>query len=395
MNDRERLAHIFGVTLTRATGPLVGAGAMALVPTVGPFACAGVVVAIAISKARDSGAIALGLQEINGWGFPVEGYRAWLLAEEPAFDIELVNDVSIEVLRASIAAVDRGAVVEKRGERVVRVVTRRVQLARGDVIVDVADRRLVFELRDRILAPLHADSGIVAMRMGDHEKLAALVASKTAKAGGAFRDQALSAPPALQQLVVATTAHGRPPSEAKKRDHHDERVLIAHGKQISGAARTVALAGLGVALTPVLGPVALMVGGVAAFCVHMFGSLMRSADMAAVVKCVDIYGFPIEGYDDWSICGRPIFDVEFARPCPRELPEQLLGAHPHRLTWIDDTLLRIETTPRLVPEQGQFAAFWGGDPKLFDMLCKTLLAPLHERVHVVAVRMGGYVERRA
>ena len=394
MNDRERLAHIYGVTLTRSTGPLVGAGVMALVPVVGPFACGAIVLALTISKARDAGVIETGLQETKGWGFPVEGYRAWLLAEEPTFDIELASDISIEVIRGSIEAVERSAVVEKRGERVVRVVTRRVQLARGDVVVEVADRRLLFELRDRILAPLHADAGIIAIHMGERARLQALVPA-VATQTAAFRDQALSAPPALQQLVVATTAHARPPSEASKRDHHDQRVLIAHGKEVSTGAGTMALAGLGVALAPVVGPVALLVGGVAAFCVHGFGTLMRSADMASIVKRVDVHGFPIEGYAEWSISGRPIFDVEFARPCPRELPAQLLGAHPHRLTWIDDTLLRIETTPRLVPAQGQFAAFWGGDPGLFTVLCKVLLEPLHARCHIVAVRMGGYIERRA
>ncbi len=393
MNERERLAHIFDVTLTRPTGPLVGAGAMALVPTIGLFVCAGVVIAVAVSKARDDAAISRGLDEVKGWGFPVDGYRAWLLAAEPAFDIELAHDMSIEVIRGSIAAVDRGAIVEKRGERLVRVVTRRVHLARGDVIVDVADRRLLFELRDRILAPLHADSGIVAVRMGDHGSLTALAASAST-ATAAFRDQALSAPPALQQLVTATTAHARPPSEARKRDHHDHRVLIAHGYPISAGAAPVALTGAGAALIPALGPIALLAGGLAAIGLHFLGARNRGLHVGTIVARVNTYGFPVEGYDDWSISGRPIFDIEVAGACPRELPDQLLGAHPHRLTWIDDTLLRIETTPHLVPEHAPFAAFWGGDPALFALLCQTLLVPLHERIGIVAVRMGGYIERR-
>ena len=378
MKDRERLAHIYGVTLTQPTAPLVSAGAMLMVPTVGLFLGAGVVVAVAVSKMRDDAAIATGLAEVNGWGFPVTGYRGWLLADEPAFDIELAHDMSIEVIRGSIAAVDRGAVVEKRGERVVRVVTRRV----------------LIELRDRILAPLHADSGIVAVRMGELATLTAL-AAKASTATSAFRDQALSAPPALQQLVTATTAHARPPSEANKRDHHDHRVLIAHGTIVSIGAGPTALAGAAVALTPVLGPFALVAGGMAAYGLHLLGVRDRSAGVRAIVGRVNTFGFPVEGYDDWSISGRPIFDIEFAAACPRELPEQLLGAHPHRLIWIDDQLLRIETTPRLVPEQEQFAAFWGGDPKLFHTMCAVLLVPLHERIGIVAVRMGGYIERRA
>ena len=394
MNDRERLAHIFGVTLTRPTGPLVGAGVLMLVPAVGFYACAAVAVAVAASKVRDDVAITRGLDEVNRWGFPVDGYRAWLLAAEPAFDIELVNDMSIEVIRGSIEAVDRGAIVEKRGDRVVRVVTRHVQLARGDVVVEVADRRLLLELRERILAPLHADSGIVAVRMGEAATLTALAAPPATQTS-AFRDQALSAPAALQQLVVATTAHARPPNEARTRDYHDQRVLIAHGHVVSTGAGATAAAGLGVALTPVLGPVAVLVGGLVAFGLHFAGRLSRGASVSGIKLTANTYGFPVEGYDDWSISGRPIFDVEFKAPCPRDLPERLLGTHPHRLTWIDDLLLRIETTPRLVPAQGQFAAFWGGDPKLFELLCNDLLVPLHMRVGIAAVRMGGYVQRRA
>jgi hypothetical protein len=394
VNERERLAHIYDVTLTRTTAPLVSAGAMMLVPTVGLFLCAGVVIAVAVSKARDDAAIERGLDEAKDWGFSVEGYRTWLLAVDPTFDIELAHDMSIEVIRGSIAAVDRGAVVEKRGERVVRVVTQRVQLARGDVVDDVADRRLLFELRDRILAPLHADSGIVAVRMGDLATLAALVPAASTSTG-AFRDQALSAPPALQQLVTATTAHARPPSEAKQRDYHDHRVLLAHGTPVSAGGAPTVLVGAAVALTPVLGPLALLAGGFAAFGVHALGARDRSARVRAIIARVNTHGFPVEGYDDFVISGRPIFDIEFAAACPRELPEQLLGGHPHRLTWIDDMLLRIETTPCLVPEQEQFAAFWGGDPRLFETMCAVLLVPLHARIGIAAVRMGGYVQRRA
>ena len=89
---------------------------------------------------------------------------------------------------------------------------------------------------------------------------------------------------------------------------------------------------------------------------------------------------------------------EFLRALGRDpAHDPALAGTGERVTqaWIDDLLLRIETTPRLVPEQEQFAAFWGGDPKLFDTLRAVLLAPLHARIGIAAVRMGGYVQRRA
>jgi len=40
-------------------------------------------------------------------------------------------------------------------------------------------------------------------------------------------------------------------------------------------------------------------------------------------------------------------------------------------------------------------SFWGGDPDMFMIIVTRVLEPLHRRVGVVAVRMGGYLDRRA
>src|SRR4051794_8482051 len=121
MRERERLARIFGIEPLRPTGALVMAAGLGLLPMM--WITSGLIaVSLAALYADERRKLRNGLAEVDGWGFPVTGYREWLLAREPAFDVELRRDVAIELLEASIAAIDSAIIVERRAERVMRVV---------------------------------------------------------------------------------------------------------------------------------------------------------------------------------------------------------------------------------------------------------------------------------
>ncbi|HEX5059555.1 MAG TPA: hypothetical protein VFV99_09360, partial [Kofleriaceae bacterium] len=238
MTERERLARIFGIEPLRPVGALVMAAIMGAIPWTLMWVGSGSLVvwmsAIFVDEQRK---IRAGLGEVNGWGFPVSGYREWLLAREPAFDVELRRDVAIDLVEHSLAAVDATIVVERRSERVVRVVMRRVEVRASEEMGTflAGDRKRLGEVRDRVLAPLHADVGIAAMRMGDREGLGALVASPRSPMDGesAFRDQAKVAPPDLQSLVHAGASQLTPPREARALDVRLDRLLYATGQQPS------------------------------------------------------------------------------------------------------------------------------------------------------------------
>ena len=40
-------------------------------------------------------------------------------------------------------------------------------------------------------------------------------------------------------------------------------------------------------------------------------------------------------------------------------------------------------------------SFWGGDPALLAIVVERVLVPLHKAHGIAAVRMGGYLDRRA
>ena len=100
-----------------------------------------------------------------------------MLADSPAFDIELNRAVPIELIAGSCRAIDPLIVVERRGECIACILMRGIEVE-GTVhmaVVSVGDRKRLHEVHARVLAPLHADVGIVAMRMGDRDTLTALV----------------------------------------------------------------------------------------------------------------------------------------------------------------------------------------------------------------------------
>jgi len=391
VNDKERLARTFDVALTRVAVPttIIG-GLFMMIGVTASLGVGGAALALfGASRLYDEHKLRKGLAEVNQWGFPVHGYREWLLANDPAFDVELERDTGLDILRSSAAAVDRTVTVERRSDRVVRFLTRPVQLSVQDPAV-IGDRRLLFELHDRVLAPLHSDAGIVGMRMGDNATLASLVASKP-KTETAFRDQAMTAPPALQELVHVGTAQMKPAREAKKRVARAEAIILASGEKPTSGCALAFFSFIGVSMGASAWG---YLGGFLALAGIMGGGIAITRLKAK--RLLQLAGgrpYPIEGYDDWLLSGRPILDVETREPA-RDVVTSMLGPYIDRITWIDDTLFRIETESRIVEGYDNVATFYGGNAKEFLDLRERFLDPLHTRVGIVAVRMGGYVQRR-
>lgn len=353
--------------------------------------------------------ISAGLAEVHAWGFPVEGYRAWLLAETPAFDLELAREVSVELIAGSLGAVDSTSVVERRGERVLRVVMQRIAMegSPNQPTFLVGDRRRLLEVFARVLAPLHAEVGIVAMRMGNADTLAALVAApQTPASESSFRDPARAAPPELQSLVHAGTAHLRPPQEASTMRLRTARLLYASGLvPINGAG--AALVGVGLILGGVIvgglvgvPGVGLLLGTAGGLAGGLGARQRDEARLATSLAQLREYPFPIEGYDNWLLSGRPLLDVELSAPIPTEELEARVRASPMdildvTLTWLTDRRFRLEIEPQLHAAGQGIRPFWGGSPQAFKALALRVLVPLHRRVPIVAVRMGGYLDRKA
>ncbi len=407
VSERHRLARIYGFEPVKPWGAIGGAIILAVIPWQTWIAGGALALGISAMIVDENRKISDGLQEVRTWGFSVEGYRAWLLAHSPAFDLELRRDVAVELITASLTAVDASIVVERRGERVVRVIMRRIEMEGGEnqPTFLVGDRKRLFEVRDRVLAPLHADVGIVAMRMGDRDSLAALVATpRAATADAAFREQALVAPPELQSLAHAGTSHLRPPQEASSMKLRVDRLLYATGQvpTTAGMLTTIVLGGLiaggivGAMLSLGAGVGMLLGSGLGTFGAW----LARRGDHARLDRALETvrqHSFPVEGYENWLLSGRPQFDVELAAPVDDGSFEDLIRATNRNvtLTWLSDRIVRFECEPVMHMAAQGIKSFWGGDPTMFEMIVQRVLHPMHSKVGVVAVRMGGYLDRRA
>ena len=420
--EHVRLLRAFDIPLTRVGTAVWMTGVMGLLGLAAPamlIPAGGVVAGLGGIAAADRRAIAKGLREVDAFGFPVEGYRAWLLAESPTFDIELDRDLDIEVLRTSTAAVDSTIVVEKRSDRVFRFVMRRIGLPNTRAHlppIQVGDRRALKQLHARILAPLHADIGIVAMRMGDGGSLAALVPRQrdeiepaTSSGGmGAFRDAALAAPPALQALVHVGGDRAMP-HEARRLKNRSLRVMHAVSSSPSGVGMVAAFTLGGVTSAAQFGPEAIMVGGLAGMVTGIataIGNNRRNA--RRVAEAVADAGFPIEGYDDWLLSGRPLFDVETTLPIPRDwfstqianqsawsVQKQALVQWVENVTWFSDTEVRLETRPSYIqPPTSRIDPFYGGSHDMFRKFMVEVLSQVHAQCEIRVVRMGGYIDRR-
>jgi hypothetical protein len=421
--DHARLARAFGVAPTRRGFAIVattGAAFVGMFATGGLLIAGGLVAGFGALAVGDHRTVQKALREVEAWGFPVEGYRAWMLADEPTFEFELARDVDLDVLATSVRAIDPMISVVRVRERAFRVTTRRVALPsphKDGTVFLVGDRQLLHELHVRVLAPLHADVGITRMRMGDRASLPAAPASLPAPSDqpggggmGAFREQALAAPPALQALVDLG-ADRELPREARKLPHRAERVVYATGSAPHGFG-TVAAFTLG-GLTSGAGWFELIGMGVGAVAGAIGGTVAaiqgNRRNARKIADSVYGHGVPIEGYDDWLISGRPLFDIELATA----IDPTWLVAHLDRLPrafsvsanaevswieeikWLGDKLVRIETRPTLIePASSRIAPFYGGSHAMFSTFVAQVLGPLHAHAGVVAVRMGGYITRR-
>jgi hypothetical protein len=155
---------------------------------------------------------------------------------------------------------------------------------------------------------------------------------------------------------------------------------------IGGIYSFGALGAIGVAIGGAVG------GGLSA-AIHKRQRRRLARMLAAWDRCP----FPVEGYDDWLLSGRPIFDVELVEPFPESLLRSALEDTVARveLQRLDDKLYRIETRPIFHAAGQQIPSFWGGDPADIRHVVTKVLLPLHLRVGIVAVRMGGYPDPRA
>lgn len=424
-SDQARLARAFRVSpmqriaAVSVTSSFAAIGLLGL--TVAFVPAAGLLVGLGGLELADRRTIAKGLREVERWGFRVEGYRAWLLAAEPAFDLELRGVVGVDVLGQAIAAVDPSIQLRAIDERTFRVVTRRIALPgtkEGAMPIYLGDRRLLGELLERILAPLHADVGIVELRMGDRDALEALgpraerppVESQLGESQGAFRDAGMAAPPALQALVHQGTS----PLLLDERGHalarREERLLTAVGKTPAGPGTVVALALGGFASGAQLGPVGMGIGTIAGFIGGIAVAVGTNRRNLRVVNALaaGMREFSIDGYDAWLLSGRPLFEIELrSKTCRETLADRLRAIvafsgeanAPVRwvedIQWITETVARIETRPTLnQPSSNRVPAFYGGSHDLFQQCLHDVLRPVHAECGIVAVRMGGSLERR-
>lgn len=420
--DHARLARAFEIPPTRYRFAAVVTGGAAFVGLFAPGAlllAGGLVAGFGGLAAGDRRRVRAGLRELEAWGFPIEGYRAWLLADEPTFDVELAREVDTEILATSARAIDESVKVSRSGERAFRVVTRRVALPShkkdGPALL-VGDRQLLFQLHARLLAPLHADVGITRMRMGERATLPAVAASLPAPATqpadggmGAFREQALVAPPALQALVD-DGGDRELPREAQSLADQRERIIYATGGQRYGAGTVIAIAFGGMTMAGGFGePIGFAIGAAGGFVGGIATAIngnRRNAKRAQNATAGQ--GFPIEDYELWLLSGRPLLDIELARAIdptwlvarlaqlPRAYSVSTKSEVPwvEEVKWLDDRTVRIETRPALVEPPGRIEPFYGGSHQMFGTFLQQVLGPLHYHAGIARVRMGGYLTRR-
>ena len=426
-SEYQRLSRAFGIRKHSKRLPIImgsGAALMGLATWFGFAIAGGVVVGMGGGAIGNRTRVRRGLRELERWGFPVEGYRTWLLADEPTFEIELARMLDLDVLVTSVRAIDPSIRVIRTRERTFQLITRRIALPpqRGDTApILVGDRELLQQLHERLLSPLHADVGIRRMQMGDRERMPAppplLPAGDSGGGGdtgegtsmGAFRDQALAAPPALQALVYAG-GDRELPREARTVKNRAMRVVYATGSAPHGVGTVVGftLAGLTTGAGWV-GPIGLAIGavagGIGGAVAAVKGNKRNARKIAASVHG---HGFPIEGYDDWLISGRPIFDLELEMAIdPSTLTTMLeslprawsIGANAEvswvvEVMWLDAKLVRIESRPTLVEPPSRIEPFYGGSHAMFETFRAQVLAPLHQHVGIASVQMGGYLSRR-
>jgi hypothetical protein len=415
-SDRKRLARGFGVAPKRRGLAITLGSISAAIGAVGGTVMFAPAVVIALGVAgfmyRERRAVQRGLGELDDWGFPVHGYRSWLLATEPTFDVELRREIAVEVMEESIAAIDPEIIVRKISARVFRIVTPRVALPGRKPLepaVHFGDRELLQRIHDQLLAPLHADIGILGMVMGDRIAMQNVLPAPPPPdaPGDAFREPAMAAPPALQALVqLGPTAPVA--RDARRLGKRAERILHAAGKTPHGLATVAGLTLGGTMFVVQFFPPAWWLGAIGGFIGGVATALtVNGRNAAAVRNLLPPERFPIEGYDDWLLSGRPVFDLELQAPVDRaqlEADLRKIAAYSMEasqlvrwvedISWTSPTRVRIETRPTLIHPSRRIEPFYGGSHPLFQQMLREVLEPLDMRVGIVAIHMGGNIERR-
>jgi hypothetical protein len=315
-------------------------------------------------------------------------------------------------MEESMVAIDPEIIVRKISPRVFRIVTPRVALPGrkpNAPVVHFGDRELLQRVHDQLLAPLHADIGIIGMVMGDRTAMQNLLpaAAPPDAPGDAFREPAMVAPPALQALVqMGPTAPVA--RDARRLGKRSERILHAAGRTPQGIGTIAGLTLGGTAFIAQYFPPAWWIGAIGGFIGGIATVLtVNGRNAAAVANLLPDHRFPIEGYDDWLLSGRPVFDVELRAPVDRAVLEtelrtiQAFSVEADQMVrWVEDiswpspTSVRIETRPTLIRPSRRIEPFYGGSHELFLQMLRNVLAPLDARVGIVAIRMGGNIERR-
>jgi len=415
-SDRKRLARAFGVAPKRRGLAVTTGSIFAAIGLLGPgvmlVPAAVVALGVAGFMAKDRRTVQRGLRELDAWGFPVHGYQSWLLAAEPTFDVELRREIAVEVMEESMAAIDPEIIVRKIGPRVFRIITPRIALPARKAFhppVHLGDRDLLQRIHEQLLAPLHADIGILGLVMGDRTTMQhALPAPPPPEAhGDAFREPAMAAPPALQALVhVGQTAPVA--RDARRLGARSERILHAAGKSPQGLGTVAGLTLAGTVFVVQWFPPAWWLGAIGGFIGGVATALtVNSRNAAAVANLLPPQRFPIEGYKDWLLSGRPMFDVVLQAPVDRPTLEQELrkiAAYSmeagQMVRWVEDiswtspTRVRIETRPTLITPSRRIEPFYGGSHPLFLQMLREVLEPLDRYVGIAAIHMGGNVDRR-
>ena len=146
------------------------------------------------------------------------------------------------------------------------------------------------------------------------------------------------------------------------------------------------------------GPIGMLIGTGIGSGISMLLRRNDRAQMERALAKIEKHGVPIEGYDNWLLRGRPIFDLELrdVPPIPLDVVTKFHRyARQSDVFWLTDRVIRVETTPIEHLTGPGLSPIWGGNPQELAMIIRQVIIPLHEKHGVIAVRMGGYLDRRA
>jgi hypothetical protein len=105
------------------------------------------------------------LGRVSTLPFVVEGYREWILSEQPMFDVAVAAPIDHSFVDA-VQAVDPETRVELLDDRSARVFIPPRKVERGETTHGFGDATAFWSLAETLLVPLHAELGIKRVAMG-------------------------------------------------------------------------------------------------------------------------------------------------------------------------------------------------------------------------------------